>query len=159
MFGWLRKKEVDLFRLGQDAANGLAADLNSFMHSRFDPVFNSNLGVLRDCFERTFNQPEAPPIVLARIEYNSFLENVEELCAKMPPDIAAALAGWGDVYEQLGWVEDFRRLINNRVENFMTDLAAAGHQMFIDMAGRLKVADDQWRAEHPQKAARFPPDM
>jgi hypothetical protein len=158
MFNWLRKREANLFRLGQDAANGSAADLDSLMHARFDPVFNSYLEMLRDSFERTFNQSEAPPIVLAGIEYNSFLENVEELCAKMPPDIAAALAGWRDVYERLGGVEDLRRLINNRVENFMTDLTAAGHQMFIDMAVRLKVADDQWRAENPQKAARFPPD-
>jgi hypothetical protein len=54
------------------------------MRTRFDPAFDAYLGVLRDCFERTFDRPEAPPIVLARIEYGSFLEDVDELRAKMP---------------------------------------------------------------------------
>jgi hypothetical protein len=151
-------QETEAYKLGQNAAQGLVTELDSFMRTRFDPVFDAYLEVLRDCFERTFDRPEAPPIVLARVEYSSFLENVDELRAKMPPDISAALGDWRDLSEEMSMQEGFQRLIDSRVENFMSNLTAAGLQMFLDMADRLKVADDRWRAANLEKAARFPPD-
>jgi hypothetical protein len=164
MFGWLRKRkqtprpeDTEAYKLGQRAADSMTADLDAFMRTRFDPSFDAFLGVLRDCFERTFDRPEAPPITLASIEYKSFLENVEELRTKMPPEISAALSGWRDLSDDMGIMRaGFQRLIDSRVESFMTNLTTAGLQMFTDMADRLKEADDRWRAANPEKADQFP---
>ena len=136
----------------------MTADLDAFMRTRFDRTFDAYLGVLRDCFDRAFDGPEAPPITLARIEFKIFRENVDELRSKMVPEISATLSGWRDLSDEMGMRVHFQRLIDHRIETFTTNLTTAGLQMFLGMADRLEEADDRWRAANPEKAAQFPPD-
>ena len=166
MFGWLRNREkkvpaeqTEAFKLGRKAAASAAADLDRFMRRRFEPVHSGYLKVLRDRIERSFNPPEAPPIIMARIEYKCFLESVDELRQKMPPEILAALREWANVADQIGNREQFNELINNRVENYMSKLKTDGVQMLLDLVVSLKAADDRWRAANPEKSAQFPPDQ
>jgi hypothetical protein len=161
MFGWFRKqkKQTEAYKLGKSAAESMVADLDRFMRLRFDPVYHEYLKVLRGRFEGAFNPPEAPPIIVARIEYKIFLENVDELRQKMPPDINMAMRKWRDLSDETGIRAEFNQLVDNRVETFMSNLTADGLKMFLDLADGLKAADDRWRAEHPDKSAQFAPDQ
>jgi hypothetical protein len=163
MFGWLRKREkkipveqTEAYKLGRRAGDSMAADLDRFMRARFEPAFNGYLGVLRDRFETTFDSPDAPPIILARIEYKIFLENVDELRDKMSPEISAAMSGWLNIDE--GVRADFQRLIEHTIETYRSDLKMAGLNLFLETVDRLKEADDRYRAANPEKSAQYPPD-
>ena len=158
---FFRKKQApEAYKLGQRAADGMVADLDRFMRLRFDPVRANYLKVLRDGFDRSFDPPEAPPMIMARIEYNSFLENVDVLLQKMPPEITTAMREWRDLSDKmgLGARAQFNQIVNHRVETFMSNLRSSGLQMFLDLADGLKAADDRWRAAHPEMSAQFPPD-
>jgi hypothetical protein len=166
MFAWFRKREkkapveqTEAYKLGRGAAETMIADLDRFMCLRFGPVRDEYLKVLRNCFERSFNRPEAPPIIIARIEFKIFSENVDELRQKLPVDINAAMRDWRDWSDEMGIRTVFDKLVNNRVEMFMSNLTTDGLQMFLDLADGLKAADDRWRAAHPKKSAQFPQDQ
>jgi hypothetical protein len=164
MFGSLQKREKSISvehtaacKLRQRVLDGIAADLESVMRTRFDPTFKAYHELLRGCFDRTFDQLEAPPIALARIEYKIFLEKVDELRSKMQPEISAALSVWRDEWcDKMGIQKPLQHLIDHRVETFSSNLTAAGLQMFVDIADRLKEADDRWRVANPVSAAEFP---
>jgi hypothetical protein len=148
MFDWVPKREkripreqTEALKLRQRVLDGIAADLDSLMRARFDPTFKAHLELLRRSFDRTFDHPEALPITLARIEYKIFLEKVDELRAKMQREISAALSVWRDQCDEMGIREPFRRLTDHRLETFTSNLTTAGLQMFVDMADRLKEAE------------------
>jgi hypothetical protein len=165
MFGWLRRRkgdipveQTDAFQVrAQRAVEGMTADLEAFMDARFDPSFNRYLGVLRDRFEAAFDCPDAPPIIIARIEYKIFLENIDDLRSKMLSEISA-MSEWRDILDEVGMGVHFKKLVDHRVHNFMMNLKTAGLQIFLDSADRLREADDRWRAANPGKAAEFPVD-
>jgi hypothetical protein len=117
MFDWLWKRgtkvpaqETKTYKLGQNAAQGLVADLDSFMRTRFDSVFDGYLGVLRDCFERPSTVPRHRPSYSLESNTTASWRTLTSF-AKMPPDITAALSGWRDLSDELGKREDFQRLI------------------------------------------------
>jgi hypothetical protein len=166
MFGWFRKRDkkapveqTEAYRLGRRAAETMIADLDRFMGRHFDPVRDECLKVLRNCFERSFNPPQAPPIIIARIEFKIFSENIDELRQKVPVHINEAMHDWRDWSDEMGLRAEFNQLVNDRVETFISNLTSDSLQMFLDLADDLKAADDRWRAAHPEKSAQFPPDQ
>jgi hypothetical protein len=156
MFDWVPKREksipleqIEALKLRQRVLDGIAADLDSLMRARFDPTFKAYLELLRRSFDRSFDHPEAHPITLARIEYKIFLENVDDLRSQMQREISAALSVWRDQCDEMGIREPFRRLTDHRLETFTSNLTTAGLQMFVDMADRLKDAEQsRQRAGH-----------
>jgi hypothetical protein len=68
--------------MGQRAANDMAADLDALMTSRFKPVFENYLAVLRGGVQKCFGPNDVPPLALARVESETFLQNVQQLKGK-----------------------------------------------------------------------------
>ena len=117
MFGWFRKRDKkgpvdqsEAYRLGRRAAETMIADLDRFMGRHFDPVRDEGLKVLRNCFERSFNPQQAPPIIIARIEFKIFSENMEELRQKVPVHINEAMHDWRDWSDEMGLRAEFNQL-------------------------------------------------
>ena len=101
---------------------------------------------------------DAVAIIVARIEYKVFLENIDELRGKMMGEITATLSGWLDLADQMQMRDKFTELTQANVDKFCRKLSETGLQRLLDMAHALKLADDQWRAANPELSAKFPPD-
>jgi hypothetical protein len=110
MFGWFqRRKQQDpkltrAYEIGRQSAQSFADDLEKLMEIGFKPVADGYLGVLQGQYNKCLTPTDAPPIIVARIEYieyKVFLENVDELRGKMMDQIVTTLDGWLDVANQI----------------------------------------------------------
>lgn len=163
MFGWFQKSKIDpalalAYEKGQQASHQFASDLKKFMEVRFKPTFDSFLGVLQQQLNACLTPTNSPPIITARIQYQVFIENVDELPAKMRADIVDALSGWMQVADQIQLREMFLELIDVTIKDYCDDLRQTGLQRLLDMAYALKAAEDPWRAANPELSAKFPAD-
>ena len=178
MLDWLRKKSAaykasqkmadeatPAYQAGKEASAKANASLDQYMDTRFRPVFNSYLDVLRGDFENCISSfsPEqnyrhqAPPIAMAGIAYQNFLDEVGELQPKMLSEIQATMRRWLEFADEVAARNLFRRLIIKRIDDFQMDLMKRGLELFTEMADRLKAADEEWRVANPEMSARFPP--
>jgi hypothetical protein len=163
MLGWFKPKQQDpkltrAYQLGRETAGNFADDLERLVQIRFGPVADNYLGVLQDLLNKCLNPTEAPPIIMARIQYKDFLENLDELRDKMTAEIQATLSEHLAIADQIDSRDKFVELIRVNVSNYCSKLTEDGLQRVIDMANALHVADDKWRATHPELSAKFPAD-
>lgn len=160
MFGFFKKKvpieDTEPFKMGQRAANSYAEDLDTFMVARFEPVYQNLMGVLDDRLESVYDDPNGPPILLAKVEYKAFLDNVQEMRPRMEGEINAAMSEWLSVASEMGMREDFDRLATARLNSFYERLTINGFQALMDKTDKLGPADIKWRTENPELATRFP---
>lgn len=165
MFGWFQRpkpqdpKLARAYQLGREISENFANDLEKLMEVRFSPVAERYLGVVQKQFNMCLNSTDAPPIIVARIEYKVFLENVNELRDKMTGEIQSTLSEYLEIADQLDSRDKFIELIQVKIQNYCRKLSEDGLQRFLDMANALKLADDEWRATHPELSAKFAPDI
>jgi hypothetical protein len=154
MLGWFRKKDSsDPFELGRRVAQSANADLEAYVQARFYP------GILNmaDVIFGDFENPNVPPLVLARADLKNFVERLDgHLRPSVMPELRSAMAGW--INMDVGVSSEIERLIEHHFNQFKSNIALAGLQRFLDMTDFLKEADDKWRATNPDKAAQFPFD-
>lgn len=134
----------------------MAADLQHFMSSRFDPAFKAYIRLLNECFEAAYGNDDAPPITIARIEFKIFNDQVGGLREDMAREINVAMRGWLEIDDAMGG--QFRRLIDKTISNLQDRLTITGLQAFLDRADDLKAADIKWRRTNPERASQFPID-
>jgi hypothetical protein len=163
MFKWFQRskqnqKLKDAFDKGRQTAQAFTEDLGSLMTIRFEPVFNGYLQVIQKQLNQCMTPTDVPPIIAARVEYNVFLENVDELRDQMTNEIVTKFSDWLDLSDQLQSRDLFMQLINVKVQDFCARLTDVGLERFVNMADALKVADDEWRATNAERSAKFPPD-
>jgi hypothetical protein len=160
MFGLFKKKQkiedTDAYKMGQKAAASFADDLDDFMAARFEPVFKNLMAVLDDRLETVYDDPNGPPIALAKMEYQIFLDNVKDKRPDMQRELDGAMAKWLSVAAQMDLREDFEKLITARLNGFYERLNLSAIQALIDKADVLKPADIQWREQNPELATQFP---
>ena len=65
--------------MGRDLGSEMVGVFERFMKDRFGPVRDNYLSVLRGRFQAAMQRTDASPLLVARIEYKVFLENVDEL--------------------------------------------------------------------------------
>lgn len=161
MLGWFKQKDPKLARaaeLGRQTAERFADDLDRLMQVRFGPVADNFVNVIQGQYNKCLDPPKAPPLTMARIEYKIFIENVDELRGKMTAEIEATLADQLAFSDEVGVRDKFAALIQKRVSDYCHKLVEDGLQRLLDMANALQLADDKWRAAHPELSAKFPPD-
>jgi hypothetical protein len=162
MFGWFQRKQdpklTRAYEMGRQSVEAFANDLEKLIDIRFKPVSEGYLGLVQGQYNKCLTPTDGPPIIVARIEYKVFLENVGQLRGKMLDEINAALSGWLDVADQMQMRDKFTELIQANVDKFCRDLSETGLQRLLDMTHALKLADDEWRGAHPELSAKFPPD-
>ena len=69
----------------------------------------------------------------------------------MTIEIRQRLEGWVKLSDEADLRVEFEALIANRVDNFASDLTAAGLKLLTDYADALKDADAAWRKANPPK--------
>jgi hypothetical protein len=162
MFGWFKKtpkvEDTEAYNMGQRFIESVNADLEHFMTWRFKSAFDGYLKILNDRFDSAYDSPEAPPITLARIDFNSFRENVQKMRPKMTVEVESGISQWLEAASKMGLRDDIQKLIDGTVGNFQERLTLTGMKAFIGRADDLKIADIKWRQANPELAAQFPLD-
>lgn len=162
MFGWGKKKtakpeDTHAYQLGADMGRQMGDAVNEFIEPRFATVGDGYLNVLRDRLRLCFDDTRAPPIVLARIEYNIFKDNVIELKSKMPDEFQMYLSDWYNAADIVGIRTDLDQLIAQRVGDFSSNLLLRGLNVMTNEYGDALIsADAAWRSRYPERAAQFP---
>jgi len=162
MFGWFQRKQdpkqTRAYQLGRDIGERFANDLEKFMEIRFKPWAEGYLDVLQGQLNKCLNPSNAPPIIVAKIEYKIFLERVGERRDEMIADVTGVLSEHLAIADQVQMRDKFDELIRVTVGNFCRKLTEDGLQRLFDMGSALKIADDEWRPAHPELSAKFPAD-
>jgi hypothetical protein len=99
----------------------------------------------------------APALILARIEYSIFQDNVQKLKPQVIEEIQTACKDWMDVWMQMGNQTEMKQLIERKVDDFLTNLKFVGLEELLGRVEHLKPIDEAWRAANPEKSAQFPP--
>src|SRR5260370_37941324 len=120
--------------MGAGFVEGGSGDLEDFRAWRFKPVFDGYLKILNDRFDSVYDSPEAPPITLARIDFNSFRENVQKMRPKMTVEVESGISQWLEAASKMGLRDDIQKLIDGTVGNFQERLTLTGMKAFIDTA-------------------------
>ena len=163
MFGWFQRKQdpkqTRAYQLGRDMAERFANDLEKLMEIRFKPWAEGYLDVLQVQLNKCLNPANAPPIIVAKIEYKIFSERVVERHDEMIADVTGVLSEHLAVADQVQMRDKFDELLQVTVGNFCRKLTEDGLQRLFDMGSVLKIADDEWRPAHPELSAKFPADL
>lgn len=163
MLGWLKSKrqtpeQTRAYQLGRNLADSFSDDLDRVMKHRFGPMADNFLGVLQNQLNKCINPNDAPPLTVARIEYKIFLDELDEMRTKMIEEIQTRLSDHLSIADTAGVREHFDELVRVNVSNYHRKLMEDGLLRVTDMAHALRLADDQWRAVHPELSAKYPPD-
>jgi hypothetical protein len=149
------EKHAEAYELGRRMADSTNADVEAYMQEHF----YSDIQGLVDRVYGDFKSPDLPPLVLARIDLKNFVERgADKLRPHVLAQLRSAMAGWHDVAKQAGMEAQFERLIEHHYEQFKSRSVLAAFNRLLDMTDTLKKADDQWRADNPEKAAQIPFD-
>ncbi|WP_174263732.1 hypothetical protein [Hyphomicrobium sp. CS1BSMeth3] len=148
-----RQRLADMAKqLGED----LAADLDEFMRLRFEPVLDRYLDVLRGCLQAAVAAKETPPIWTARVDYESFTENVAELKHKVASEVIAHMAEWLAMANEMGVRAVTDELLAQRIDDYITRLYLSGGELMLRYGDALIDADKAWRLSNPELALGFP---
>jgi hypothetical protein len=166
MFNWLRKKsppalsasERESFEFGRKTADSMIAEYERRKNTRFNPVFDNYLNVLRVQLLAALDAKDAPPLTTGRIEYSIYLENCEELKQKMIDEISESMEDW---FETVSVADpeirtEFGKLIAKDAADSVLKLTTDGLQLLLDYTVPLEDADNAWRQANPELAVQFP---
>ena len=135
MFGWFQRKQdpkqTRAYQLGRDMAERFANDLEKLMEIRFKPWAEGYLDVLQGQLNKCLNPANAPPIIVAKIEYKIFSERVVERHDEMIADVTGVLSEHLAVADQVQMRDKFdelrRVLIKSRMVTATCSMSALAH--------------------------------
>ena len=160
MFDWLGKKpltadDVKAYQGGQDLGAEMGQAFNDYQRKRFGPVHNSYLNVLRERLQSALRSEEAPPLIIAKIESDLFVENLNELKMKMFDETMVAMSDWLDVAQKVGVRPDDEKTLADSIFDFCENLGMAAVKVVEEYQAVLRDADAGWRKRYPDRAAQF----
>lgn len=147
------------FRVGQEAAQSMVADLDGFIDSRFGHLKEAYLDILATGVRAALSQDEHSPILIARAELAVFNENVTGKREEMAGEIMEHMREWEAVFEQMGEQDQVARVMNARLDDLLLNLTVSGIDLLTKHADALKIADDSWRKKNPALAAQEPLEL
>lgn len=151
------KQEVDpAYQFGQNAAQSMVRDLDSFMAARFGHLKEGYLDILRKNVTEAITRADHSPLLIARGSYSLLLEGVARATPRMKAEIMDHMREWQSAFEVAGLGAEVGRVTDARLSDFWLDLTLCGLTVVTDRADELKAADDAWRLAHPEQAAAEP---
>lgn len=144
------------FKIGQEAAQSMVADLDGFIASRFGHIKEAHLEILAKSIREALSQTDHSPILVARAGLDVFNENVTNTRTSMTAEIAEHMHEWEKVFEHIGKPDQVARVMNARLDDLVLDLRTRGIDMLVKHADPLKIADDSWRKANPTLAVQEP---
>jgi len=88
----------------------------------------------------------------------SFTENVAELKHKVFSEVIAHMAVWIVVADEMGVRAITDQLLAQRIDDYNSRLYLSGGELMVRYGEALIEADEAWRRNNPELAARFPPN-
>jgi len=160
LFGWFKKKptreDTEPFKMGERAGEEMIAAFDHLMTTRFAPVRENYLGILRDRLRAASKAVDVPPLTVARIELDVFTDEAKKLREKMLQNICVTLRGWLEVADQTDARSYMDELIQHRLDDYLVELTTSALRIVKEYAIPLKDADAAWRRANPRQAAQFP---
>ena len=141
---------------GKMAAASMSEGVDRFLACRYTPQVGGYLQVFEGRLFRCLNPTTAPPVVLALVEYNIFVESVRNLKERITAETVSAMEPWLETVGKIDLRHYGMLLINSRIKSFQLSLVKSGLQLFIAKADGLRAADKVFRFCNPTIAARFP---
>jgi len=151
------KKQKEAYELGQKAAQSFGKDVDAFAEPRFEEVRTNYMKVFRERLDQAEIDDEAPPLILARIEHNVFMDNVQKLKPQLVEEILTACGDWMKVWAQMGNEAEMKQLVEKKVDDCAVTMLDVSLRELLDRVDRLKPLDDAYRAANPEKSAQYPP--
>lgn len=146
----------DAFKRGQEAAQSMVADLDSFMAGRFGHIKRAYLDILAKGTREALSQTDHSPILVARAELSVFNEKVTETRGKMRSEVTEHMREWERLFSELGEDAGVAKVVNARLDDLELDLKTSGLDLLLKHADALKIADDSWRQANPELAELEP---
>lgn len=122
--------------------------------SQIEPAF---LRVFQKTLDNARYQEEHSPLMLARIEYDLFIENVDESTEKLITETKAAHSEWNDLHATIGVTDDIDKLLRTLIGAKSEDFKLVGLKLLLENADIIKRADEDWRIKFPVLSAAEPP--
>lgn len=156
LFGKKRRiEDTEAYKKGREFSEQAIAVFERFFEGRFGPVKKNFMEVLRKQLLEALHRTDAPPLTVGRIEYQIFCENVDKMQSDMRSEINLVMSDWLTTADAIGTRDDFVRLFETRVGDYLADLKLSGLHLLVDYAVPLKDADAAWRQANPEKAVDF----
>lgn len=149
-------EERDAYELGQDVAESMTDDLDDFIETRFGHLESAYLKVLENGLSDAKMSTDHSPIIVARVDFDLFRENVEVAKNKMLDEIGAEMVEWRSVMATLESDSYFEKLVKFRVEGIVEKLEFAGLDLFEKHQEEIVAADNVWRQKFPEQALKEP---
>ena len=166
MFSWLqkksevKKKQQEAFAFGEQVADWLIAEIDSFFEQRYNRIALDFVRILRDQISASnVTNEDFPPLHLVRAHYSVFLEQGTKLVEEMQIEIGAEMK---KLYGTIGpaaspeIVEIYNQLVRSRINDFQLKMLKDGMEVLIEDTYNLKAADNVWRAINLEKAKLYP---
>ena len=141
---------------GKTAAASMSDGVDRFLAGRFNPQVSSYLKVFEGRLFACLNPTIAPPVMLALLEYQIFVESVRDLKDRMTAETVSAMEPWLAAVEKIDLRHHGMLLIHSRIKDFQVSLVKSGLQLFIAKADGLRAADKVFRFCNPTIASNFP---
>ena len=145
-------------QLAQELRDDIAKAIDSVVQKRFQPVFDGHLNVLRERVHKVFSDPSKPPAMAAHAEYIVFSDSVAELKPKMNAELRVLLIDILGLADRFGIRAEVDQSITMRVDDFLVNLLTHGAKIMAGYVEAIHSADEAWRQNNPEGAARFPKD-
>lgn len=144
------------FEYGRRVAQTMADQLEAFASSRFEHIKVGYLAILSGNFDAAVVQVEHSPLVVARADFSYFNEQVADARQKLRSEIKAEMSEWSEVATMAGIGDKLNELAEAKLDGFAADMQASGLRLLMDRAEEIKAADDAWRLQFPDRAAKEP---
>lgn len=144
------------YRFGAETGKYMAQEIDEFIETRGVIVGMNFLNVLRERLQLALKSTEAPALFCARIEYRTFVEQVDDMPDRLANEAREKLCGWLKVARTMEVLPTFHQLIEKKVGDFCESLKAEGLKVVGEYAIPLKDADDFWRNANPELCKHFP---
>jgi len=157
-FGKKEKRKEELRQMGANYADSFIRELDRVLELRFGAVSENYMMVFRAALLAALKATDAPPIFLARVDFDFFCEQVDELKVNIRSFVDEAMSEWIKTNEEFGFAEVSNQAIEHRISNITSNLKLEGLNLFTEYMRPLKDADGLFRLEYPEIAANFPED-
>lgn len=141
---------------GHKVASSVDAEMEQLIAIRFGHIKTDYLNILNGNQEDAKKRMDHSPIIVARVDFDLFNENVANTREKMRVEILQQMAEWQKLFNQMGANDDIERLADSKLHAFVSYMQLAGIDKFMEHADELRMADDTWRAANPEQARQEP---
>lgn len=138
------------YDMGRDIGDQFTAEAVAYVDARSLVIEKNFLEVLQKQIDTARYQEEHSPMLVARVEYEIFVENVSDSIEKLFDETKLVLREWDEVHAAISMTAETDHLIKQLVEAKLGPLKLLGLKTLLQNVDILKRADENWRLKFPE---------